>query len=95
VSLTATPGNNQATLAWTAVAGATSYNVYEGTVSGGESTTPIATGITSATYTVTGLNNGTSYFFEVAAVNSSGTSVCRAKPVRRLPLRKEFPSPRS
>jgi fibronectin type 3 domain-containing protein len=74
VGLTATLGNGQAVLAWTAVAGATSYNVYEGTTSSGESATPIATGLTSPTYTATGLTDGTSYFFTVAAVNASGTS---------------------
>ncbi|MGD0733387.1 MAG: fibronectin type III domain-containing protein, partial [Terracidiphilus sp.] len=73
-NLTATIGNGQAALAWTAVSGATSYNVYEGATPGGESATPIATGITTAAYTVTGLTNGTEYFFTVAAVNGSGTS---------------------
>jgi hypothetical protein len=72
--LTATAGNAQVALAWTASAGATSYNVYEGTTSGGESSTPVATGITSASYTVTGLTDATDYYFKVAAVNSSGTS---------------------
>jgi fibronectin type 3 domain-containing protein len=72
-NLTATPGNSQVTLSWTTAAGATSYNVYEGTSSGGESTTPIATGVTATTYTVTGLTNGSTYYFEVAGVNSIGT----------------------
>ena len=31
-------------------------------------------GITAAAYTVTGLANGTVYYFEVAAVNAAGTS---------------------
>jgi fibronectin type 3 domain-containing protein len=72
-TLTATPGNDQVSLSWTAAAGATSYNVYEGTTSGGESTTPIATGVTQTTYNVTGLANGTTYYFEVAGVNTLGT----------------------
>ena len=72
--LAATAGNGQATLNWTASTGATSYNVYEGTAPGGESSTPIATGIASPTYTATGLANGTAYYFTVAAVNASGTS---------------------
>ncbi|MGA2888236.1 MAG: sugar-binding protein [Terracidiphilus sp.] len=74
-SLTATSGNGQALLSWAAVAGATSYNIYEGTVSGGEGTTAIATGITGTSYTVQNLTNGTAYYFLVAAVNSAGTGV--------------------
>ncbi len=72
--LTATAGNAQVSLSWTASSGATSYNVYRGTASGGESATAIATGITTASYTNTGLTNGTAYYYKVAALNSSGTS---------------------
>ncbi|HJZ99449.1 MAG TPA: glycoside hydrolase family 44 protein [Candidatus Solibacter sp.] len=72
--LTAAPGNAQVALAWTASSGATSYNVYRGTTPGGEGSTPIATGITATTYTNTGLTNGTTYYYKVAAVNSAGTS---------------------
>jgi fibronectin type 3 domain-containing protein len=71
-ALTAAAGNTQATLTWTLAAGAASYNVYEGTTSGEENTTPIATGVTLTSYTVTGLTNGTPYYFEVAAVNALG-----------------------
>ncbi len=73
--LTATAGNAQVTLTWGASAGATSYNVYRSTVSGGEGTTPIATGITTAAFINTGLTNGTRYYYKVAAVNSAGTSL--------------------
>lgn len=72
--LTATAGQDQVSLSWTAGSGATSYNVYRGTSSGGESSTAIATGVTGTTYTNTGLTSGTKYYFEVAAVNSAGTS---------------------
>lgn len=72
--LTATAGDTQVGLSWTASSGATSYNVYRGTTAGGQSTTPIATGITGMTFTNTGLTNGTTYYYKVAAVNSSGTS---------------------
>ncbi len=73
-SLAATGGNAQVALMWTASSGATSYNVYRGTTAGGESTTAIATGITTTTYTNTGLTNGTTYYYKVAAVNGAGTS---------------------
>lgn len=72
--LTATAGNAQVTLNWAAAPGATSYNVYRGSTSGGQSATPIATGITGTSYTNTGLTNGTAYYYKVAAINASGTS---------------------
>jgi hypothetical protein len=72
--LSASAGNSQVSLTWTASSGATSYNVYRGTTAGGESTTAIATGLTGTTYTNTGLTNGTTYYYKVAAVNSVGTS---------------------
>ncbi len=73
--LTATGGNAQVTLSWSASSGVTSYAVYAGTASGSESATPAASGITTTAYADTGLTNGTAYYFKVAAVNSGGTSV--------------------
>jgi fibronectin type 3 domain-containing protein len=70
--LTAAAGNAQVALSWTGAGGAASYNVYRGTAAGAESTTPVATGITNTAYTDTGLTNGTTYFYKVAAVNGSG-----------------------
>ena len=64
--LTATAGNAQVTLAWTASTGATSYKVYQ-LISG--TYTYIATVSGATTDTVTSLTNGTSYSFEVTAVN--------------------------
>jgi fibronectin type 3 domain-containing protein len=71
--LTATPGNSQVTLAWTAVTNATSYNVYRGTASGGQSAIAVATGVTGTNYVNPGLTNGVKYFFKVAAVNSGSS----------------------
>jgi fibronectin type 3 domain-containing protein len=70
-NLTATPGNGTVTLSWTAPTGALSYNVYRGTAAGGEGATPIATGITTTTFTDGGLTNGTTYFYKVTAVNAN------------------------
>jgi len=77
--LTATAGDATVSLSWTASAGATSYNVYRGTTSGGEGATPIATGISGTTYTDTTVSNGTPYYYKVAAVNTAGTSAQSAE----------------
>ncbi len=71
--LAATAGHGQASLSWTASAGATSYTVKRATTSGGVYTI-IATGVTSTTYANAGLNNGTTYYYVVTAVNSVGES---------------------
>jgi len=73
-SLTASAGNGRATLTWTASAGATSYNVYRGTSSYGQSATPIVAGVVGTTYVNTGLTNGTTYYYRVAAFNAVGNS---------------------
>jgi hypothetical protein len=71
--LTATAGNQQVTLNWNASDGATSYNVKRSTTSGGSYST-IATGVTTTSYTNTGLVNGTTYYYVVSAVNANGES---------------------
>ena len=58
-------------LSWTPVAGATSYRVYRGTNVNGEGTTPIATGVTGATFTDTGLTNDRPYYYVVTAVKGT------------------------
>lgn len=73
-TVSAVPGNEQVTLNWSAAGWATSYNVYRGTVSGDESTTPIAKGVVGLQFADTGLVNGTAYYFKVVAVNADGTS---------------------
>jgi len=72
--VSATPGAGKVTLGWTASSGATSYNVYRSTSSGGEGTTAYASGITTTSYTDTGVTGGTPYYYKVAAVNAAGTS---------------------
>src|SRR6202041_2383127 len=71
--LAAIAGNASVILSWTAGSGATSYNIYRGTTSGGEGTTPVGTS-TSTGFTDTGLTNGTTYYYKVSATNSAGTS---------------------
>ncbi len=71
--LTAGAGNAQVTLSWAASAGATSYGIRRSTSSGGTYTT-IATGVTTTSFTNTGLSNTVKYWFKVYAVNSFGQS---------------------
>jgi YHS domain-containing protein len=68
----ATAGNGQVVLNWNSVAGATSYTVKYGT-SAGTYPTNVAVGNVT-TRTVTGLTNGTTYYFVVVANNSAGPS---------------------
>jgi len=70
--LSAAAGNAQVALTWTASAGATSYNILRGTTTGGE--TALSSGITGTTYNDTAVTNGSTYYYEVVAVNGSGSS---------------------
>jgi cellulose 1,4-beta-cellobiosidase len=69
--ITATAGDTQVSLSWSAAFGATSYNVKQATISGGPYTT-VASGVTFTSYTNTGLANGTAYYYVVSGVNSAG-----------------------
>jgi alpha-galactosidase len=68
-ALIAMGGDEQVQLDWTALAGAVGYNVYRGTASGGEGTTPIATGLTTPAYIDAAVTNGLTYYYTVTAVN--------------------------
>jgi len=81
--LRAIPGNGQALLSWSAPPGASSHIVYLGFSPGGES--PLTTGVAATSYTVTGLANGTRYYFQIAAANTSGTGA-RSTEVSITPL---------
>jgi hypothetical protein len=67
-NLTATAGNAQVSLSWTASTGAASYNVKRGTASGGPYSTIASP--TATSYVDTRVTNGTAYFYVVTAVNS-------------------------
>jgi choice-of-anchor B domain-containing protein len=69
--LSATPGNGQAALTWTAASGATGYTIRRGTTSGGPYA-PIATNVVGTAFLDAGLTNGTTYFYLVNATNAEG-----------------------
>jgi hypothetical protein len=86
-SLTATAGNAEVSLYWTAPASdggspLTRYNVYVGTGSG-FSAGAVVTG-TSAT--VTGLTNGATYYFVVTAVGANGKASAASGEVSAEPI---------
>jgi fibronectin type 3 domain-containing protein len=71
-NLTATPGNAQVVLTWTALLGATHYNVKQALSSCGPFTTIASTGLNN--YTNTDLTNGVVYYYVVSALNVGGES---------------------
>lgn len=88
-NLIGTTGDTQVQLAWSGSSDATSYNIYFGTTPGitigGAGVTQIS-GVTSTTHTVTGLTNGTTYYYAVTSVGAGGeSSLSREVSVRPLP----------
>ncbi|MFC5470742.1 endo-1,4-beta-xylanase [Cohnella suwonensis] len=76
--LTATAGNAQVALSWTASSGAASYNVKRAAANGGPYTT-VAAGVEATSYADAGLTNGTTYDYVVSAVNGAGESANSAQ----------------
>ena len=76
--LSAQASNGEVALSWQPATGGSSavtgYNVYESTASGHENGAPLngSTPLTSDNYTVSGLSDGTKYWFEVTAVDAAG-----------------------
>jgi autotransporter-associated beta strand protein len=78
IGVTAVPGGEQVTLSWNTAPGAMSYNVKRSTHSGGETNlVSISSGNPwpdSNFYVDTKLTDGTTYYYEVSAVNINGES---------------------
>ena len=70
----ASAGNGSVSLTWSASAGATGYNVYEGMTASGEGAQPVQSGLAGTSATIGGLSNGKKYYFTVAAVDAGGVS---------------------
>lgn len=82
----ATPGNGQASVSWTPVDGATSYNLYWSTTAVNAdkaSGTPISNVSSPALHT--GLTNGIPYYYVVTAVTDSGESAESTPVARTIP----------
>jgi fibronectin type 3 domain-containing protein len=75
-ALAAAPGNGQASLSWTASAGATAYNVKRSLVSGGPFAL-VAT-LSATSYVDLGLANGTPCYYIVTALNGGTESAATA-----------------
>jgi uncharacterized protein (DUF1800 family) len=71
--VTATPGNNQVALVWSASADATAYTISRATASTGPYKS-IGTS-SKASFTDTSAANGTAYYYVVSASNAMGSSV--------------------
>jgi hypothetical protein len=65
--------SNSVTLTWNPVSGASSYTLYWDNVSGIDSSDNAIALISTDNYTHSNLDNGSTYYYKVAAVNSSGT----------------------
>ncbi len=73
-----TGSSTSPTLSWNAVAGAASYDVQVSTDSSFGTFAVNHTGITGTNYAISGLSNGTTYYWRVDATNSSGASIWSA-----------------
>ena len=78
-AVTVVPGAGQVSLSWNTVPGATAYNVKRATISGGETNliniSASDTWPASNEYIDTGLAPGTTYYYELSAVNTNGESL--------------------
>jgi beta-galactosidase len=92
--LTATAGSSSVVnLSWTSVTPPVNctisfYNVYRSTTSGftPSTTTLVASGVTTASYSDTGLTGSTTYYYAVKAVDADGTSAASAQATATTPV---------
>jgi hypothetical protein len=81
-NVTATPGDTRVQLAWTpnSETDLAGYNVYRGTSTPVATTTPIngTSPLPSASFLDTGVTNGSTYFYVVSALDTSGNSATSA-----------------
>jgi formylglycine-generating enzyme required for sulfatase activity len=73
-NVSATPGNNQVTIAWSYVSGAPSYNIYWASTSGVTKDNGTKISNVTSPYIHTGRTNGIVYYYVVTSVNANGES---------------------
>ncbi len=72
--VTAMPGDREVVVSWAAAGEATSHNLYYGTVSGVRRGTGLRVPGVVSPHRLTGLRNGTTYYFVLTSENSTGES---------------------
>ena len=70
--ITPTAGDKQTVISWTAVTGATAYNLYWATTPGVTKATGTKIANVTSPYTHTGLTNFTTYYYVLVSVNAYG-----------------------
>jgi lysophospholipase L1-like esterase len=83
--LSATAGDRQSVINWTAVSGAASYNLFWSTSSDISSRTGTKIADVTSRYTHTGLTQNATYYYVVTAVNGYGESADSAKASVTIP----------
>lgn len=81
-NVSAAAGNSQAMISWSTVSGATEYLIYYRDSSGiniSDTTYSTISGGIGNSKIITGLTNGTTYYFRVQSINADGASVLSAE----------------
>ncbi|OKP82154.1 hypothetical protein A3848_29520 [Paenibacillus sp. P32E] len=74
VLLPVTASNSKVSLTWNSIDGSTGYKIYKSTTSGAYGAEEATVSSSTYSYDVTGLENGTPYYFVVKATNPGGDS---------------------